>query len=174
MGESTAVSGSNTTTTCVGMWIQITLKWIRIDRSIHQSRVVVDIPDVESFNIPYVTSSCLMIYQRKSVITYNFSNIIGTIISRGEELTHCLASLMPKLVSSILSPFWRGNFHLRVFTVICILEDSHFCLENVLPLVQCANFCVENYDHWISNDWISGYVLFFVHALNAQIISKLF
>ena len=40
-------------------------------------------------------------------------------------------------------------------------ESNDFCLENVLALVQHANFCVENYDHLISNDWIFGYALFF-------------
>ena len=34
-------------------------------------------------------------------------------------------------------------------------------LENVLPLVQHVNFCMDNYDHLISNNWIFGYALFF-------------
>ena len=58
---------------CVSMQIQITLKWIRINRSSHWSRVVVGIPYVEIVRqelvtIPYVTSSSLMIYQRKFVV----------------------------------------------------------------------------------------------------------
>ena len=47
-------------------------------------------------------------------------------------------------------------------------------LENVLPLIQCANFCMDNYDHWISNDWIFGYALFFCARTECAMIKQAF
>ena len=55
-----------------------------------------------------------------------------------------VASLAPKLLTSVLFLFLRGNFHLRFLTVIAILENSGFGDRNLLcnwPLLGLRLSC---------------------------------
>ena len=49
---------------------------------------------------------------------------------------------------------------------------AYLRLENVLPLNQCTNFCVDNYVHWISNDWIFGCALFYCARAECAMIKQ--